>query len=94
MTVKNLSPKKYAVRNFLLRSVRETAPEPTRLMTELALCQKFQVNRETVRNAIHDLEVSNIVQRIPGKKGIYSHLFSSKQASKQAFIYKGLLQFN
>lgn len=54
------SPKKYAVRNFLLHCVRELSPEPSRLMTELAFCDKFQINRETVRNAIHELEVFGI----------------------------------
>lgn len=89
MAVKYSSPKKYAVRNFLMRSVREMPPEPTRLMTELALCRKFNVNRETVRNAIHDLELSRVVHRIPGKKGIYSNPAFSRSSIRYIGIVNG-----
>ena len=67
------SPKTYAIRNYLLKCVRELPPEPTRLMTEGVLCKKFGVNRETVRSAIHDLELSHVVARLPGRKGIFSN---------------------
>lgn len=67
------SPKTYAIRNYLLKCVRELPPEPTRLMTEEVLCKKFGVNRETVRSAIHDLELSRVVSRLPGRKGIFSN---------------------
>ena len=66
-------PKKYAIRNYLYRHVRELSSESVRLMTEEALADKFQVNRMTVRSAIHDLEKTGIVRRLPGKKGIYSN---------------------
>ena len=84
------APKKYAVRNFLMRCVRESDPDaPCRLMTELALCEKFQVNRETVRNAISELEISNVVLRRPGKKGIWANPGFSRMRKKLIGIING-----
>ena len=85
--MKYSSPKKYAAKNLPRHSVREIASGPTWLMTELALRKKSKITRETVRNAIRDLEVSDLMQRIP-KNGIYSYSFFCKQASKQASLYK------
>ena len=83
------SPKTYAIRNYLLKCVRELPPEPTRLMTEEVLCKKFRVNRETVRSAIHDLELSRVVSHLPGRKGIFSNPAFSHSGIRIAGLVNG-----
>lgn len=58
-------------------------------MTELALCEKFQVNRETVRNAIAELEFSRVVTRIPGKKGIWANPAFNRMRKKLIGVING-----
>jgi GntR family transcriptional regulator len=59
----------YSQLEQILRSKIETHQWPTgfQLPSERELCEAYQVSRITVRRAINDLALQNLVQSIPGK---------------------------
>jgi GntR family transcriptional regulator len=61
-------PYYYQLRQLLERAVREGTLEPGRqIPTEAALCERFDVSRTVVRQALSDLEREGLVTRIKGK---------------------------
>lgn len=82
--------KTVAVRNFLLQLINRAGFEPERLPGEIELCEKFEVSRITVRRALEELENSNYIIRIPGKKGA----FTNPETSRAIPYIIGILNFN
>jgi GntR family transcriptional regulator len=61
-------PYYYQLRQLLERAVTSGALEPGRQVpTEAALCERFDVSRTVVRQALSDLEREGLVTRIKGK---------------------------
>ena len=61
-------PYYYQLRQLLERAVTSGSLEPDRQVpTEAALCERFDVSRTVVRQALSDLEREGLVTRIKGK---------------------------
>ena len=62
-----MPPRYMQIRNELLRRIEGNFYSDRQLPPEIVLAQEFQVNRNTLRRSIGDLEKLGVVWRIPGK---------------------------
>jgi GntR family transcriptional regulator len=68
----NPYPKYLQIREALARRIDRELAVGQQLPTEQALCQQFNVSRETVREALRGLEEEGLISRSPGR-GTFVH---------------------